>query len=100
MQPLNQYATNHKISQNEKTKTISRVLNTKIAKDLGLTKEELEPYWVEFRLMSDKKNVLTVDTLRKLLSELNVHYSYLLYSLLCYSLIKKGQYIIKFFFLN
>jgi hypothetical protein len=67
-----QYDTNNIKVQNNKQKTIKSILETQIAKKMGLAFEDLEPYWVEFRLMSNKKNFLDMDGLRSLLNTLNV----------------------------
>ena len=67
-----QYDTNHVIVQGKKQKMIQDILKSPIAIKLGLITEDLEPYWVEFRLMSSKKNFLKIEGLKKLLYTLNV----------------------------
>lgn len=67
-----QYDTNHVTVQSSKNSSIQKILKSPIASKLGLVLEDLEPYWVEFRLMSNKRNFLDIEGLKSLLYTLNV----------------------------
>lgn len=68
------YDTEHVQNKSNKKKTIKKILESSIAQKMGLTTEDLEPYWVEFRLMSNKKNFLDINGLKSLLNTLNVKF--------------------------
>ena len=68
-----QYDTNHVVVQSSKQSSIQKILKSPIANKLGLVLEDLEPYWVEFRLMSNKRNFLDIEGLKSLLYTLNVN---------------------------
>ena len=67
------YSTHSPIVQSQKQKNFERVLNSKLCEKNKFTETDLEPYWLEFRSMSAKKNVLTIDSLEEMLSTLNVN---------------------------
>jgi hypothetical protein len=66
------YDTNHVLVQSSKQKSIQKILQFPISLKLDLKTEDLEPYWVEFRLMSNKRNFLDIEGLKSLLYTLNV----------------------------
>jgi hypothetical protein len=74
-----QYDTNHVVVQNSKQQSIQKILQYPIAKKLGLVTEDLEPYWIEFRLMSNKRNFLDIEGLKSLLYTLNVGIYFVFY---------------------
>ena len=55
-----------------KQKQFQSILNTAISKKLEFTEEDLEPYWIEFRLMANSSDNLSREGLKNLLSSLNV----------------------------
>ena len=65
-------------TKSEKQKTFQRILSSEISKNLGFTEEELEPYWIEFRLMANKNDFLNQEGLKNMLSTLNVNHFFLL----------------------
>lgn len=60
------------LKKTDKTTMINVVMQSKWGTKLDLTVEDIEPYWLEFRLMADKQNVLGIAALDKLLNGLNV----------------------------
>jgi hypothetical protein len=61
-----------KVAQSEKQKKFQSILDYTISKNLGFTEKDLEPYWIEFKLMANSQDNLNREGLKNLLSTLNV----------------------------
>jgi hypothetical protein len=72
MLPSKELGSNNPNVRNHKQKTFNRVLESEICQHIGFTEDDLEPYWLEFRGMSAKSNVLTIESLQNMLTTLNV----------------------------
>lgn len=55
-----------------KERQFQNILNSRISRNLGFSEEDLEPYWIEFRLMANSTDNLSQEGLKNLLSSLNV----------------------------